>query len=415
MVSGTTADSWVTDRPTSLTAEVGESSTTPRVADSAPELEIALEWDAPVDPDGAPVSKYVIEYSVDGTVWDPVAETDDTEYDHGGLDAGVDYQYRVAAVNSVDQSGWSSTAKDATEIGAVPEMPNTDDFLPAVAPLERNMWLFWEPPTDPMGDTITGYEVEGRPIKVAGPRLFGGEPQPLAALGAVLDGPDLDDDPNVAPADNTDDDDDNNLGHINVAGIHINDITLGRDNADAVTFTDDSTSDSADDDDVFDFDDIASRLQADIRAALTSANVSTTPWEGETAYSHPTTVMRDEDHDDDSATNDIAVYYSTRKAVPDTVDPAVDGTGDTTPDPRYWTRHDVSYLDFTAATVTYTGLRFVLIIPRHADSATEAKALSLPSSHGSPNVATMLGWTSSRGAKSQQEFKCCGLGRYPNR
>ena len=89
VVSGTTADSWIPKRPTDLTAEVGESSTTPRVADSSGELTIDLEWDEPVDPDGAPVSGYVIEYSVDGTVWDPVDETGDDEYKHEGLEAGV--------------------------------------------------------------------------------------------------------------------------------------------------------------------------------------------------------------------------------------------------------------------------------------------------------------------------------------
>ena len=89
------------------------------------------------------------------------------------------------------QSGWSSTAKDATEVGAVPDAPDT--MMPSVAPLELNTWLFWEPPDDPMGDAITGYEVVGRPIKMMGPRLFGGEPAPLAALGAVSDGPIEDD------------------------------------------------------------------------------------------------------------------------------------------------------------------------------------------------------------------------------
>ena len=207
VVSGTTADSWIPERPTNLTAEVGASSTTPMVADSSGELEIALEWDAPVDPDGASVDNYVIEYSVDGTVWDPVAETDDTEYDHGGLDAGVKYQYRVSAVNSVGQSGWSSTAKDETKIGAVPGKP--DAMLPGVAPLEKNTWLFWEPSDDPMGDAITGYEIEGRPIKVAGPRLFGGEPAPLASLVAVTDPPEV---AGVDPPDKT--------GFITVEGIH---------------------------------------------------------------------------------------------------------------------------------------------------------------------------------------------------
>ena len=408
IVSGSTDASLVPERPTNLVAEVGISPTTPGVADSATELEIKLSWLPPVNPDGAPVKSYVVEYSVDGSVWDPVPEVKKSNDKHkmltddiATLEAGVEYQYRVAAVNSVGQSGWSSTATEETLPGAIPDAPETSEFTPGVAPVELNVWLFWEPPDDPLGDRITGYEIEGQPIRVEGSRLFGGQPAALADLGAVLNGPGADDD----SGDTFVPDPDYNLGHLQVAGIHINDITLGRDDSSAVTFTD------ADTDEDFDFHDVASRLQADIVAALTE--VPTADWVGETVYAHPTTVRLMEDHDNDIATTDIDVFYSTRKSVPATIDPAVEVDGDsvpdTTPDPRYWTRHDVSGLNFAGATVTYTGLRYVLIIPRADLEEDEVPALPMPSSVGKPQVAELLGWTKAKNAVSYPEYECCNL------
>ena len=190
VVSGTTADSWVPERPTDLTAEVGGSGL---IADTDSDLEITLEWDDPVDPDGAPVKSYEVQYSVDGNVWDPVPEVKKSGDKHtmltedlDTLEAGVGYQYRVRAKNSVGNSGWSSSANAETAPGAIPDQPDTSDFTPGVAPVELNTWLFWEPPEDPKGDAITGYEVVGRPIRVAGPRLFGGPPATLAAFRAPV-------------------------------------------------------------------------------------------------------------------------------------------------------------------------------------------------------------------------------------
>ena len=34
-----------------------------------------------------------------------------------------------------------------------------------MTPTELNVWLYWAPPADPKGDPITGYEVQGKPIK----------------------------------------------------------------------------------------------------------------------------------------------------------------------------------------------------------------------------------------------------------
>jgi hypothetical protein len=155
--SGTTANSWVPERPARLTADVGTESSTPAIADTETELTITLDWNVPVDPPGAPVTSYVVEYSIDGEVWDPAAKV------HGLLDAGYTYQYRVAAVNSVGRSGWSSTASDATLPGALP--PEPQNLRYGIAPKKPNTWLYWDALDleTPIGDNITRYEIEGRP------------------------------------------------------------------------------------------------------------------------------------------------------------------------------------------------------------------------------------------------------------
>ena len=156
--SGTTANSWVPERPARLTANVGTGGRTPAIADTEPELTIMLDWNEPVDPPGAPVTKYVVEYSIDGEVWDPAAKV------HGLLDAGYTYQYRVAAENSVGRSGWSSTASDATLPGDLPPVPQNLRY--GIAPKKPNTWLYWNAldPETPIGDNITRYEIEGRPV-----------------------------------------------------------------------------------------------------------------------------------------------------------------------------------------------------------------------------------------------------------
>ena len=155
--SGTTANSWVPARPARLTADVGTESSTPAIADTETELTITLDWNEPVDPPGAPVTSYVVEYSIDGEVWDPAAKV------HGLLDAGYTYQYRVAAVNSVGRSGWSSTASDVTLPGALPPAPQNLRY--GIAPKKPNTWLYWDALDleTPIGDNITRYEIEGRP------------------------------------------------------------------------------------------------------------------------------------------------------------------------------------------------------------------------------------------------------------
>ena len=182
IASTSTMEASPPDRPTNLNAMVGGDTGTQLEAATAAELTITLTWDAPLDPAGAPVLGYVVQYSDDGSRWiafDTVADEGDglQTTTHAELDAGVEYHYRVAAYNktmknSDDEdvpnpsfiSGWSNTDTDTTLRGAMP--PPVVPLEPGVSPSVTGVWLYWTPPlpaADPLGDPIAGYEVEGRP------------------------------------------------------------------------------------------------------------------------------------------------------------------------------------------------------------------------------------------------------------
>ena len=377
--SGTTDDSTVPDRPTNLTATVGSSSGDVE-ATSAGDLTITLRWDAPINPPGAPVKSYTVEYSEDGSRWDPVPDVKKSGQMHTGLSAGQPYQYRVAAVNSVGQSGWSSTDTDETLPAVIPEMPSISDFEPGVVPEEVNVWLFWEPGDDPVGDPVTHYEVEGRPVRHAA-IMHGGQPAKMADLRTVVDGtlteadaiPAEDDTPAVPAVD------DDNRGHINIAGIHFTDVHLSGNGLDGNVGTDD------------DFADVAVTLQAKIRTDF----VGIADWSPNAAIAHPVTVKWDDPSDDGTDDDTGDIYYSSTKGRAEAlVDPADTETDAAGPPSSSWTKVDLDGWNIGTAEVTYTGLRFKLTVLVASGNAS-ADALPAASSIGSPDVASMLGWASS--------------------
>jgi hypothetical protein len=80
-----------------------------------------LTWAPPSSDGGTPITGYVIERRAGiGGVWAPVTKTPvtGTEYTDNTLNDGVDYQYRIVAVNTVGPGEPSAgsrifTAKDA--------------------------------------------------------------------------------------------------------------------------------------------------------------------------------------------------------------------------------------------------------------------------------------------------------------
>ena len=108
--SATTDEAVAPDAPTGVTAT------------AASDMSITLNWTAPDDPEGAPVTGYMVESAYemsDGTMsdWmavDPAHDGTDTMYTDMNLTAETKYYYRVAAVNSVDTGAWSDGMANAT-------------------------------------------------------------------------------------------------------------------------------------------------------------------------------------------------------------------------------------------------------------------------------------------------------------
>ena len=173
IVDATTAESHKPEAPQGLSATVGTDNT---IADTEAELTIALDWDSSQDPPGAPVTHYVLEFSADGSAWQDArtaAEIEKdtkitaTQYSHVGLAAGTEYRYQVAAVNAEERGGgqseWSSIDTESTNPGATPPEITTATIRTAAAPAVPTVILYWDAPTDPPGDPIISYEVQGQP------------------------------------------------------------------------------------------------------------------------------------------------------------------------------------------------------------------------------------------------------------
>jgi large repetitive protein len=121
--------------------------------------QVALSWVAPVD-NGKPVTGYVIEQSVDGTMWTAVADAPSTAtaVTVDGLTNGTHYSYRVAAQNELGVGAWSTVQATPVWLPSAPE-----DLTAAVAPdpgLGRGeVGVSWSPAID-NGAPITDYLLE---------------------------------------------------------------------------------------------------------------------------------------------------------------------------------------------------------------------------------------------------------------
>ena len=166
-MSATTEQSTVPDAPTELTAAPGDASATPTA--EVPQTQIRLNWTAPDNPEGAPVTSYRIQTSKDGRAFsnletvsakDAECDTDNTcTYLHEDLLESTARWYRVYAINSVGESDASTSPRTMTAAGVIPDAP------PALrAGLNRAgaIWLYWdEPATEPPGAPILGYYIQG--------------------------------------------------------------------------------------------------------------------------------------------------------------------------------------------------------------------------------------------------------------
>jgi titin len=119
--------------------------------------EVVLDWDPPADSGGLPVTDYVVEYSPDGgETWvvydDGVSATPGATVT--GLDNGVEYIFRVIAVNPV---GSGSTS---TPLAQTPRYTPSAPTSLTATPASSEVSLSWSAPEDDGGEPIVDYVVQ---------------------------------------------------------------------------------------------------------------------------------------------------------------------------------------------------------------------------------------------------------------
>jgi hypothetical protein len=120
--------------------------------------ESPLSWTAP-ESNGSPISDYIIQRSIfpnfpsEDVVTFPDGVSTNTSATVTGLSASITYYFRVAAVNQVGQSGWSSVVSATT--AGVPSQVGT----PTSSSGDRVFTISWSTPAS-NGSNITSYTVQ---------------------------------------------------------------------------------------------------------------------------------------------------------------------------------------------------------------------------------------------------------------
>ena len=120
--------------------------------------EVALTWDSPSDPGGAPITGYRIEQQTDGGAWSTVVAntgSTTTAATVGGLTNGTGYRFRLTAINSAGP-GAASAASALLTPRTTPGAPSAVSSIPGNGKVE----LAWAAPTGDGGSAITGYRIE---------------------------------------------------------------------------------------------------------------------------------------------------------------------------------------------------------------------------------------------------------------
>uniref|UniRef100_A0A7E4VU92 non-specific serine/threonine protein kinase n=1 Tax=Panagrellus redivivus TaxID=6233 RepID=A0A7E4VU92_PANRE len=120
----------------------------------------SLEWKAPEDDGGAPITHYVVQKQDAATGrWVNAGEASGTNFDVTDLTPGHEYKFRVKAVNKYGESDPLETfqpivAKDPYDCADRPGTPEITDWDADHADLK------WTPPTDDGGAAIEKYIIE---------------------------------------------------------------------------------------------------------------------------------------------------------------------------------------------------------------------------------------------------------------
>jgi titin len=120
--------------------------------------EVALSWTAPANNGGSPVTDYAVQYKLSADVsWTTVNDgvSMAVNVTVTGLENGLSYDFRVAAVNGAGTSSYATETNVVTPVVA-PSAPLNLSAVPAVG----QVLLDWDAPVSTGGATITDYIIE---------------------------------------------------------------------------------------------------------------------------------------------------------------------------------------------------------------------------------------------------------------
>lgn len=126
------------------------------VAISVSGSQINLSWSAPTNTGGSAITGYKIESKKGAGSFEvivPNTANAITSYAHAGLTTGIQYYYRVYAINSIGTSGPSGESSASPKETTVPTLTGF-----AIAPTK--IYLSWSAPSQTYKQSIGGYKIE---------------------------------------------------------------------------------------------------------------------------------------------------------------------------------------------------------------------------------------------------------------
>jgi len=122
--------------------------------------EINLDWNAPLDDGGSPITGYKIDRMEDSLTWQTiVSDTDDTDTNHvdSNLSSNTQYSYKVYALNDNGEGSASATVSATTP--PLPVNPDPPRNLIVTEVTGSKISLKWDPPINNGSSDLQSYDI----------------------------------------------------------------------------------------------------------------------------------------------------------------------------------------------------------------------------------------------------------------